>query len=127
MPLKRDLLIDRIKELSQAIGVSPTKALQESGAGKDFVANLKKGQSPSVDKIEMVAQYFGVSVDYLLGSEKQNKLPDNADELIGEILKNKSNMAVVMGRGGNRKVIEVPEGAEDLIQSVIDTFKKRDK
>ena len=61
-------------------------------------------------------------------NEKQNKLPDNADELIDEILKNKSNMAIVMGKGGDRRVIEVPEDAEAYIQSFIDAInKKRDK
>lgn len=96
MPLKRDLLIDRIKELSQAFGVSPTKALQESGAGKDFIANLKKGQSPSVDKIEMVAQYFNVSVDYLLGNDEMKKPAGVPDELWEELCKDEDKMRLAI-------------------------------
>lgn len=73
MSFNRELLIDRIKELSQAKSISATKALQESGAGKDFIANLKKGQAPSIEKIAIVADYFNVSVDYLLGKTSQKE------------------------------------------------------
>lgn len=74
MSFNRELLIDRIKELSQAKSISATKALQESGAGKDFIANLKKGQAPSIEKIAIVADYFNVSVDYLLGKEETSDI-----------------------------------------------------
>ena len=31
-----------------------------------FVDNLKKGSMPSIDKVKLVADYFGVTVDYLI-------------------------------------------------------------
>ena len=120
----------KIKELRLAIGMSQEEVAAKIGVTKQAVYKYENEIVTNIplEKIEQLAALFDVSPSDIMGwNEKQNKLPDNADELIGEILKNKSNMAVVMGRGGNRKVIEVPEGAEDLIQSVIDTFKKRDK
>ena len=47
--------------------LSVNKTLVESGAGKDFIANMKKGTVPSVQKFSALADYLNVSVDYLLG------------------------------------------------------------
>ena len=48
-------------------GLSVNKALTESGAGKDFIANMKKGMTPSANKFSALADYLDCSVDYLLG------------------------------------------------------------
>jgi transcriptional regulator with XRE-family HTH domain len=49
-------------------GVSPNKAFTESGVGKDFIANLRKGQAiPTARKFLSLADYLDCSVDYLLG------------------------------------------------------------
>ena len=65
-----DMIISRIEELAKQKGISKTKALTESGAGKDFIANIKKGQTPSVAKLQKLSEYFEVSTDYLLGIDK---------------------------------------------------------
>ncbi len=58
-----------IKELSNAKGVSPTKALTDSGVGKSFFWSInKQGSAPSVEKLQALAVYFNVSVDYLIGN-----------------------------------------------------------
>lgn len=62
-----EIITERIEELSKKKGISRTKALSESGAGKDFISNLKKGQTPSIIKLQKIAEFFGVSVDYILG------------------------------------------------------------
>jgi transcriptional regulator with XRE-family HTH domain len=73
-------LIENVKELSRRRGISATRALIESGAGKDFIVNLRKGQKPSVEKVRMIAVYFGVSVDYLLGLGRTSNHGVNGDE-----------------------------------------------
>lgn len=67
-------LVDRIALLAKESNISVAHALRESEAGKDFVANIKKGQKPSYDKVLKIANYFNVSVDYLLGNtDKKEK------------------------------------------------------
>jgi len=61
------ILISRLEKRISIRGTSATKALDESGAGKDMIANLKKGQTPTVSKVQAIADYLGCSVDYLLG------------------------------------------------------------
>lgn len=72
-----DMIISRIEELAKQKGVSKTKALTESGAGKDFIANIKKGQTPSVAKLQKLSEYFEVSTDYLLGIKSEPDISGN--------------------------------------------------
>ena len=60
-------LIQNIDLLSAQKGVNKTNALAECGAGKNFISNIMKGSDPSIAKVEQVADYYGVSIDYLLG------------------------------------------------------------
>lgn len=62
------MMIERILLLSSALGISPSKAYVDSGAGKNFASNIKAGQVPSVAKIQLLANYFNVTTDYLLGN-----------------------------------------------------------
>lgn len=58
---------ERIKQLCDKQGVSINKMLIESGAGARTYHNMVAGSYPSTDKAEKIAEYFGCSVDYLLG------------------------------------------------------------
>ena len=49
-------------------GVSARTAFVESGVGRSFYDNINKGSVPSVDKLQALAVYFGVSLDYLVGN-----------------------------------------------------------
>ena len=63
-----DKLIKNIEKLSADKGINKTTALVESGVGKNFIWNINKGSAPSTEKIQKLADYFGVSTDYLLGN-----------------------------------------------------------
>ena len=67
--MNTDIVVERIELLAKNNGISKTKALTLSGAGKDLIANIKKGQTPSIAKLQKIAEYFSVSVDYLLGTD----------------------------------------------------------
>lgn len=76
--INKELLINRICELSEEKGISTTQALIQSKAGKDFISNIKKGQTPSIEKVVLLSIYFNVSIDYLLGEInhlQKEKLP----------------------------------------------------
>ena len=50
-----ELLKSNVEKLVNQRGESKTKALTNSGVGKDFFSNRKKGQIPSVEKIISLA------------------------------------------------------------------------
>lgn len=60
------VLFDRIKQLSSSKGVSLKKIANDLGFGENTIYKWKT-QSPKGEYLDKVADYFDVSVDYLLG------------------------------------------------------------
>ena len=54
--------------------VKPTNACKESGVGSSFLSDIQRGQTPSVAKVQLLAQYLGVTTSELLG-----EVPSPAD------------------------------------------------
>lgn len=59
-------IIIRANKLCEIKGIDK-RIYTKSGAGKDFISNIKKGSTPSIDKVLALAVYLDCSVDYLLG------------------------------------------------------------
>ena len=72
--MNSEIFVRNVEIRCKQKGVPPTVACRESGAGKDFLTNLKKGQSPSLGKAQQLAQYLGCTVSDLLG-----EVPSPAD------------------------------------------------
>ncbi len=76
-------LVGTIKELQiKKVGKVSLNALEkEVGFGKSTISSWEKKQ-PSVDKICVLADYFGVTTDYLLGREQKgaHAAPLSSDE-----------------------------------------------
>lgn len=64
------MFYDRYVAICQSKGISPSKAAEEIGLNKASVTNWKKsGYTPRADTLQRIADYFGVSVALLLGTE----------------------------------------------------------
>ena len=60
--------VQNIKKYCSIKGVKPTVACRESGVGTSFINNIEKRVSmPSIEKVQMLAEYLGVTVSELLG------------------------------------------------------------
>lgn len=68
-----ELLLQRLTDLAASRGESLNTVFLNSGVGKNFKSNLKNA-NPSLGKLTMLANYFGVSVDYLLGKTDEPAL-----------------------------------------------------
>ena len=68
-----DRIIEKIKNLCDKNNISINKLLQNCESGKSLVDNMKKGSIPTVDKIIKIADYFDVSIDYLVGRSNNPK------------------------------------------------------
>lgn len=86
-------LFDRIKDLAAKRGKNVQDVARDLGFGENVIYYWKK-KTPSTEKLQKVADYFGVSVDYLLGREdtKRVELKPEEDELIVMFRKNTSDM-----------------------------------
>ena len=65
----KDQLINNITKLADRNKLSVNRALIESKVGKDFIYNMRKNSVPSVESVLKLAEYFNVSIDYLLGRD----------------------------------------------------------
>lgn len=59
-------LLDRIKKLAKQKDMSIYQLEEEIDIGRNTIYQWNK-RTPSADKLQKVADYFNVSVDYLLG------------------------------------------------------------
>jgi len=84
--MDNSLLVENIKRLCKSKGIAPTNACDECGAGKSFVSDLKRGRTPSVEKVQMLATYLGVTTSELLGEKKPPASED--DERLKVVLAN---------------------------------------
>lgn len=72
------LFVQNIKEACKAKGIKPTVACRESGIGTSFINNIEaRGQVPSVEKVQMLANYLGVTTSQLLGEEKPTPVSED--------------------------------------------------
>lgn len=60
-------IFERIKELADKQGKSLQKVSEDLGLSQNYIYNLKGAKSPAADKLALIANYFNVSVDHLLG------------------------------------------------------------
>ena len=62
------IVAERIKELAKKQGITVKSLLEVLEINKGFVSDLSsRNVAPSADKLTKIADYFKVSVDYLLG------------------------------------------------------------
>lgn len=63
--------VQNIKKYCDIKGIKPTVACKESGAGKDLINQIeRRGSMPSVEKVQLLADYLDVSTSLLLGELK---------------------------------------------------------
>lgn len=71
------IFIERLDKLLKEKGVNKTTFLQDLNYSKNAYSEWKSGVTKSyMNKIDSIADYFGVSVDYLLG-RSENPSPIN--------------------------------------------------
>ena len=62
-------LKERIKTLCKEKGITVNKLEKTLGFGTGYVAKLENS-TPNTAKIQLIADYFNISVDYLMTGEK---------------------------------------------------------
>lgn len=72
-----NVFVQNIKRLCEKKGIKPTNACKESGVGASFISDINRGQTPSVAKVQMLADYLGVTTSELLGETKKPTVQDD--------------------------------------------------
>ncbi|WP_283601179.1 helix-turn-helix domain-containing protein [Ligilactobacillus aviarius] len=70
---------ERIKKLAKKRSKSLRQVTFDLGLGENYLYSLKNGKRPGTETLEKLADYFHVSLDYLLGREDENNIQDQKD------------------------------------------------
>ena len=81
-------LFDKIKELCRKQGISLNQLEEKLGYGRNSLYSLKN-KKPNAERISEIADYFGVSTDYLLGRTDNPNIANSKEQFFFE------------GKGGN--------------------------
>ncbi|WP_151076047.1 helix-turn-helix transcriptional regulator [Flintibacter sp. KGMB00164] len=70
--------VQNVKYLCLKKGIKPTNACKDAGVGGSFLSDiLNRGSTPSVAKVQMLANYLGVTTSELLGETKKPTVQDD--------------------------------------------------
>lgn len=116
-------LKDRVKELANQRGISLPALEAELGFGNSTIVKWDKS-TPNADKLNAVAKYFGVTMDYLLNGTEQLTAKDEKD--IAKDLEN------IMAKLSNKEDgpasfdgTDIPEADQDLFAGQIELMLRR--
>lgn len=118
-------LRERVKELCKKNGTSMNQVEIDLGFGKGYLSKLGES-TPNAKKIQKIADYFGVTVDYLLtgNNEPKEKAPEltarderdiakDLDRIMGEIRKGDDGPLYYNG-------VEIDNASLSLLQNAIE-------
>lgn len=80
------MFFDIYKSLCEGIGKTPNGVAKELKFASSSVTQWKHGSTPRPDALQRIADYFGVSVGYLLTGEQKEKPAHDVDELDQETI-----------------------------------------
>lgn len=96
------MFYDTLKKLCEEKNISPSKAATECGISRSTVTWWKQHKtSPNSEQVSKLAEYFGVSTDYLLGNDQKEKPAQN-----------------VQVRDENDNIVVLDKETRDLIDSL---------
>lgn len=83
--------VERVKSICKERGIAISKLETSCGFGNGYIRSLKKGVIPD-DRIEVIANFLGVSIEFLLtGKEDGKKYSEKYARLV-YFLRNDPNM-----------------------------------
>ena len=110
-------LFDRIKEQCKKRGITLQMLAERTNLSINSLYGWKTSV-PSADKLKRVADYLGVTTDYLLGGDESKKieLEPEEDELIVMFRKNTSDMDDDEKKEFNESLDKLMSFARDLFE-----------
>ena len=108
------MLKDRIKKLRKEKKLSQRELAKKINLSPSTIAMYETGQrKPDTDKLKQIADFFNVSIDYLLGNTDEKKPVD-------EIIKNEEAVEIKELMERYQVMLERDELDESAKKSVID-------
>lgn len=112
-------IYDKVLDLCHKNRISVSALERESGLKRGVIEKWKVS-SPSVTNVEKVANYFGISVDYLLGRTSEGYYIDYDSMQLAQEMKDNPEIQVLLDASRNVS----PEDLRFIISMVLRMQKK---
>lgn len=109
-------LFDRVSELAKKQGKSLNKIAEDNGLSKNAIYQWRTS-SPKAETLEIVANYFNVSTDYLLGRTDDPSISSNKNK---KVLTVEEALASVMSSDGKPLTDNDREILTEIIEAYIE-------
>lgn len=96
-------------ELCSKNGKSPNAVAKELSLSSGSVTSWKNGTTPHFPTLQKIADYFGVTVDYLLGKEAVQSQEDE-------------NTVIIRGRNGSYDKKKLTDEQIKMLQAMINSL-----
>lgn len=109
---------DNFKELCSEYNVNPSQISKATGISTATFTSWKQGKyTPKQDKLQLIADYFNVSVDYLMtGKEKTFEEYGEIGTILGKIAKDTELCKAL------QQYFELPDARKKQVISIIEAF-----
>lgn len=108
--------MNRLKELRKKMGVMQKDIAKNINVSKSTYSYWENGNyEPDQESLKLLADYFNVTVDYLIGRDEKGSLPE------------KGNTVLTIGRDGKRFEYEIPDENAELAQRLLSELAKKKK
>lgn len=120
--MDKETFVQNVKMLCFQRGIKPTNACKESGVGASFISDINRGQTPSVAKVQLLAQYLGVTTSELLGEptpegQARAALTEHLAQSVKDRLSDEQKEPIpVGGDGQGRNIIKIAGRDGSLIE-----------
>lgn len=92
------MFANRIKYLRQSRELNQVQLADKLGVAKQSVSNWENDNiMPSVEMLEKIADFFGVSTDYLLGREKKKTTDGQTIDVTGLTPRQLEHIKLIVG------------------------------
>lgn len=106
------MLSSNIRKLAKQNNISIKQFLNECSLNRNFMYDIEHKSQPGIDKLQKIADYFKVSVDYLLGNE-----PSTSPSSI-------SGTSIIITRNGSQTAYSVSDSTADAVEELLKNLTK---
>lgn len=109
----------KITELCKEYGVSPFKMCKDIGLTSGFISDLKMGRQSGITatKAAKIADYFGITVDELLGNEPPEVLRADEETIrLQQALLDRPELRLLFQAAENAPASEVLNAAAQILR-----------
>lgn len=108
---------DVLKDLRKKKGVTQIQLAKNLEISNGTIGNWEiNARQPDHDMLVKIADYFSVSVDYLLGRETTEAATPPT----------KKNTVISIGRGGERREYEISDEDAAIVDAFLEKMRKKD-